>query len=66
MVLDVMRMDALAHRLVCPGIVNAQRISAAVEAALAALCRPVSRGWEKISHMGRWRLYWPLKGCIYN
>lgn len=46
-VLDVMRMDALAHRLVCPGIVNAQRISAAVEAAPAALCRPVSRGWEK-------------------
>lgn len=44
--LAVMGMQALAHGLVCPGIVNSQRFSAAVEAAPAALCSPVSRGWE--------------------
>lgn len=47
--LDVVGMRALAHGLVCPGVVNAQRFSAAVEAAPAALCRPVSRGWGNIS-----------------
>lgn len=61
--LDVMGMHALAHGLVCPGIVNAQRFSAAVEAAPAALCRPVSRGWENVS---QWLLTWPLVVRIYH
>lgn len=44
--LEVMGTPALAHGPVCPGVVNAKRFSAAVEAAPAALRRPVSRGWK--------------------
>lgn len=63
MLLDVMGMHAVARGLVRPGIVDAQRLSAAVEAAPAALCRPVSRGWENTSP---WLLNWPLVVRIYD
>lgn len=63
MLLDVMGMPAVAHGLVWPGIVDAQRLSAAVEAAPAALCRPVSRGWENRSP---WLLKWPRVVRIYD
>lgn len=47
LVLVVMSVYALAHGLVCPGIVNTQRSSAAVDASMAAVstafCRSVSR-----------------------
>lgn len=46
MLLDVRGTPARAHGLVCPGVVNAQRFPAAVEAAPAALRGPVSRGWQ--------------------